>query len=163
MSGRHRGRGRPAPRLPRAVVPLAIVLVLVLALALGLTTLVPTTQARFSATTANANSFAASAVFPNYATTVAGDSPILYHRLNESPSSAATSTAADSSGGGHAAVYNGRTDGPSTWWKFEEGSGTSVIDSAGGLDSGALRNGLPWTASGKYGSAGSFDGVDDSV
>jgi len=45
---------------------------------------------------------------------------------------------------------------------FEEGSGTSAADSSGNNHTGTLVNGPTWTT-GVYGSAVSFDGVDDYV
>ncbi len=48
-----------------------------------------------------------------------------------------------------------------SYWKFEEGSGTTAQDSAGG-NNGTLNNGLVWTA-GQVGGALSFDGVNNYV
>jgi len=48
------------------------------------------------------------------------------------------------------------------YWKFDEGSGTTVADSSGNNNTGTLFNGPIWTT-GKIGSALSFDGVDDYV
>jgi hypothetical protein len=47
------------------------------------------------------------------------------------------------------------------WWKFDEGTGTIVYDSAGG-NNGTLVNGPVWTA-GQIDDALSFDGSDDYV
>ena len=57
-----------------------------------------------------------------------------------------------------AATPAGRT----AFWRFDEGSGTTVRDSSGMNNSGTAQNGMAWT-SGKVGSAGAFDGVDDQV
>ncbi len=48
------------------------------------------------------------------------------------------------------------------YWKFDEGSGTTASDSSGNSNTGTLTNGPAW-ATGKYGSAVQFDGVDDYV
>jgi Concanavalin A-like lectin/glucanases superfamily len=48
------------------------------------------------------------------------------------------------------------------YWKFDEGSGTLATDSSGGGNDGVLVNGTMWTV-GKFGSALSFDGIDDLV
>ena len=45
---------------------------------------------------------------------------------------------------------------------FDQGSGTTVADSSGYANDGTI-SGASWTSSGKYGSALSFDGTDDSV
>lgn len=47
-------------------------------------------------------------------------------------------------------------------WKFDEGSGTSAVDSSGNNNIGTLTNGPTWTT-GKIGGALSFDGTDDYV
>jgi len=52
--------------------------------------------------------------------------------------------------------------GPVGYWKFDEGSGNIAYDSSGNGNHGTLVNGPTWT-SGKFGSALSFDGVDDYV
>jgi ligand-binding sensor domain-containing protein len=46
------------------------------------------------------------------------------------------------------------------WYKFDEGSGTTALDSANGHN--GTVNGATWTA-GKVGGALSFDGVNDYV
>ena len=48
------------------------------------------------------------------------------------------------------------------YWKFDEGSGTSVADSSGNGNTGTLVNGPLWTA-GRVGNALFFDGIDDNV
>jgi len=52
-------------------------------------------------------------------------------------------------------------EGMVSYWKFEEGSGTTALDSVNGND-GTLINGPQWTA-GIVGGALSFDGVDDYI
>lgn len=47
-------------------------------------------------------------------------------------------------------------------WKFDEGSGTSALDSSASGNNGALINGPTWTA-GKIGQGLSFDGFNDYV
>ncbi len=48
------------------------------------------------------------------------------------------------------------------WYKFDEGSGSSVADSSPSANHGSLQNGPGWTT-GKLGSALSFDGINDFV
>jgi len=48
-------------------------------------------------------------------------------------------------------------------WHFDEGSGTTTFDATSNGNDGTLQNGVSWTTLGKYGSALSFDGVDDYV
>ncbi|NIP53351.1 MAG: hypothetical protein GWN67_23055, partial [Phycisphaerae bacterium] len=47
-------------------------------------------------------------------------------------------------------------------WKFDDGSGSSTVDSSGNNNTGTLINGPTWTT-GKINGALSFDGVDDTV
>lgn len=54
------------------------------------------------------------------------------------------------------------TSGLIAHWKFDDGSGTSAIDSSGNSNSGTLTNGPTWAA-GKLGQALNFDGADDYV
>ena len=49
------------------------------------------------------------------------------------------------------------------YWKFDEGSGSSVADSSGGGRTGTFSGGASWTASGKLGSALVFDGSTNGV
>jgi prepilin-type N-terminal cleavage/methylation domain-containing protein len=49
------------------------------------------------------------------------------------------------------------------YWKFDEGSGTTAIDSSGNNNTGTLFNGPTWITAGKVNGALSFDGVDDYV
>jgi len=54
---------------------------------------------------------------------------------------------------------------PSTlmgYWRFDEGSLTTVSDSSGQGNTGTAQNGMGW-ATGHVGSAGSFDGLNDQV
>jgi RHS repeat-associated protein len=48
------------------------------------------------------------------------------------------------------------------WWRFDDGSGTTAVDSSGNGTDGTLQNGPTWTT-GPVGGALSFDGVDDYV
>ena len=48
------------------------------------------------------------------------------------------------------------------WWKFEDGSGVSAVDSSGSGNTGTLANGPTWTT-GKVSKAVSFDGSNDYV
>ena len=58
-----------------------------------------------------------------------GTAPQFWHRGEDAVSSAATPAAADSSGHGLSGGYDGSTDGPSTHWKLDDGSGTTASDS----------------------------------
>ena len=56
------------------------------------------------------------------------------------------------------------TQGLVGWWKFDEGSGTTVTDFSGNNNNGTLVNSPTWTTDSKVGGgAMSFDGVDDYV
>jgi Concanavalin A-like lectin/glucanases superfamily/Chitobiase/beta-hexosaminidase C-terminal domain/Family of unknown function (DUF6298) len=48
------------------------------------------------------------------------------------------------------------------YWKFDEGSGTTVTDSSGNGNKGTLVNGPLWTA-GRVGNALYFDGINDTI
>jgi len=48
------------------------------------------------------------------------------------------------------------------WWRFEEGSGTTVADGSGNGNLGTLENGVTW-GPGQVGTAGVFDGVLDQL
>jgi hypothetical protein len=52
--------------------------------------------------------------------------------------------------------------GPVAHWKLDERTGTSAFDSSGNANTGTLTNGPQW-ATGKFGQALQFDGVDDEV
>jgi len=54
----------------------------------------------------------------------------------------------------------GETSGPIAWWKFDDGSGNTAIDSSGNNQTMSLANGPMWTM-GEIGGALSFDGVND--
>jgi hypothetical protein len=58
--------------------------------------------------------------------------------------------------------YHYNQGGPVAHWKFDEGEGTTAYDSTNNNNDGTLTNGPTWSE-GKYGSAVSFDGVDDYV
>jgi type II secretory pathway component PulJ len=49
------------------------------------------------------------------------------------------------------------------WWKFDDGSGTSAIDSSGNGNNGTLINGPTWAIDGKISGALSFNGVNQYV
>ena len=55
------------------------------------------------------------------------------------------------------------TDGLLGWWKFEEGTGTSVADSSGNGETGTLSQSDHWTTDGYFDNAYDFDGADDWV
>jgi len=52
---------------------------------------------------------------------------------------------------------------PSTWWKFDDGSGTNVSDSSGSGHAGTVSSASAWTTAGKYGGALQFNGSSTSV
>jgi len=58
--------------------------------------------------------------------------------------------------------YHYNHGGPVAHWDMDEGSGSTINDKSGNGNDGTLVNGPTWTQ-GKYGSALSFDGVDDYV
>lgn len=95
-----------------------------------------------------------------YPTMVVNDSPWAYHRLEEARSSALMSTATDTSGNGRAGSYVGRTDGPSTSWDFDEGTGTTAADDSGAVNTGTLGGaGTTWTTSGRFNGAVTLNGT----
>jgi hypothetical protein len=105
-------------------------------------------EAAFSRSTTNSgNTFAASGTFPTYSQAVAASSPYQYYRQDEAPSASATSSAAADASAvvPFAATYNGPTNGPSTWWRFDEGAGSTAADSAGGGVQGTVGSGATWT------------------
>ena len=56
------------------------------------------------------------------------------------------------------------TQGLVGWWKFDEGSGTSVADASGNVNNGTLTNGPTWTTDGKVGGGAlSFNGSTQSI
>jgi len=69
--------------------------------------------------------------------------------------------------------YHYNHGGPVGYWKFDEGSGTTTYDSSGNNNTGVIYSastsciypaaGCPQWVQGKYGSALSFDGVEDYV
>jgi hypothetical protein len=144
--------GRPRPRL-WLVVPVVVLAVIVT---------VPASYSLFSGVTANGTSaFTAAAGFPTYPSSVTGAQ--LYHRGEDTPSAAAGSAAADSSGNSRPGVYTDATNGPALWWPFDDGTGTAAADRSGGANPGTLTNGPTWGTGGPSGSAVSVDGVDDAV
>ena len=92
----------------------------------------------------NGNQFSSAASFPNLPSSVTADGAWAYHREEEAPSSAATLAAADSSGNARPGTFDGTTNGPSTWWKFDENAGTTAGDSSGGANAGTLTNAPAW-------------------
>jgi hypothetical protein len=143
---------RPKPWL---VAPLA---------ALALIAAVPQAIAAFTAVTGNGTSaFSSAASFPTYPAQAVGDGAQFYHRSDDAASFTTGATAADSSGNNRPGAYTGMTDGPSTWYRFDEGSGTVAGDASGAANAGTLVNGPTW-AGGHNGAAGlTFDGTNDHV
>lgn len=58
----------------------------------------------------------------------------------------------------HAQTNNGLVG----WWRFDEGTGTSALDSSGSGNTGTLTAGPTWVV-GKYGDALSFNGTSQYV
>lgn len=99
-----------------------------------------------------------------YPEMVTGDSPWAYHRGDDVVSSAATSTAGDASGNSRPGLYVGRTDGPSTSWRLDDGAGSTAADSSGAVNLGTLAGaGATWSTAGRSGGALSFDGTSGYV
>ncbi|GIH99758.1 LamG domain-containing protein [Planobispora takensis] len=133
------------------------------------------THASFTATAgATSAGDRATASFPTYPTLVSGDGPDLHHRSGEGPSGASASTADDAGAADRPGTYNGPTNGPMTWWQFDESAGATAADSSGGANAGTLMNGTAtasppatgpaWTAPGRRGAGAiSLDGADDVV
>jgi hypothetical protein len=115
----------------------------------------------FTASTTSGSSFAAAATFLSYPASVSGNSPWAYHRDDESPSSAATSAAADNAGV-RPGIYNGITNGPSTYWNFDEGSGTRANDASGAANAGTVGSGATWIKTGRTNGALSLDGTTNA-
>ncbi|GGK24748.1 hypothetical protein GCM10010124_16610 [Pilimelia terevasa] len=146
-------RRRVLTRTPR--VPWLPTLLLGL-LGLGLLVTGTASSALSSNTRADGSTLAAASSF-DYAPAGVSYGPSFYHRADDAQSAAGTSSAADSSGNARTGTYGGRTDGPSTWWKLDEGAGgagTVTADSSGAAAPGTLTGAnAGWNASGKYGSA----------
>jgi hypothetical protein len=122
----------------------------------------PQTLGAFSDSTANgAKDFAAAVSFPTYPAAVGGDGPQFYHRAEDAATASGTGNAADSSGNNRTGTFDGGSDGPRTWWRFNDGSGTTEAD-ARTVNPGTLTNGPAWGgAAAPTGKALWFDGVDD--
>jgi len=117
-------------------------------------------SAAFSKTTSNSSDSLTAHTNFTYAGVVGLASPNLYYQTNDVQSSAATSNMADTSGSTRTGTYNGRTDGPSPWWKFDEGSGSTAADASGSAAPGTLTGaGAGWNATGKYNSAFAVSGT----
>jgi hypothetical protein len=150
-------------RLRNARVPVAVVL-LVLVLGAGAAMDWGTSVAAFVGKTVNpGNAFSAAPTFPTYPASVLADGPSIEHHLDEGPSASQTSAVVDSSGNNLAGSYAGQTNGASTWWTFDETSGTTAADSSGSADPGSLNNGPVWGGAGHIDGELAFDGVDDAV
>ncbi|GGQ73225.1 LamG domain-containing protein [Couchioplanes azureus] len=137
---------------------------LVAALLLVPLTLVGTTHAAFTATTlAGGSTFAAAAAFPSFTQSVTGDAPALFHRQEEAVNANVYGTVADSSGNARTGTNTGATNGPSTVWSFEEGSGSVATDGSGVVNQGTLHGGS-WQKPGRMGTAAvALDGAGDYV
>ncbi|MCU1677573.1 MAG: hypothetical protein JWM93_2331 [Frankiales bacterium] len=134
----------------------AVALALVLAVLVSQSLLVRGVGAAFVAIMkGSASSWAAAASFPSYASTVLADSPSIVYRADDAVSTSTSSSATDSSGNSRTGTYDGPTNGPSQWWRFDQASGTTVVDRSGGGFKGTLSSGVSW-APGKYGSGVNF-------
>ncbi len=141
-------------RRPWILAPLVVV-----ALVVG----VPQAYGAFSGITGGSGTWAAAASFPSYPQSVTGDAAQFQHRSDDAASYDAPATAADSSGNNRPGGYSGPTDGPSTWYKFDDGNGMTAADSSGAANPGTLTNSPTWS-DGHTGTGGlSFDGTDDFV
>jgi hypothetical protein len=135
----------------RAAAALAAVLTVAALTAVG------SAAAWVAAATNSGNQFVTASSFPNYPTSVTNDGAWAYHREEESPSSASTLTAADSSGNSRPGTFSGTTNGPSTWWAFDENTGTTAGDSSGAANPGTLVNSPSWVTA-PVGTGLSFNG-----
>ncbi|HEY0002332.1 MAG TPA: LamG-like jellyroll fold domain-containing protein [Actinoplanes sp.] len=95
----------------------------------------------------------------DYPQTVLDDAPWAYHRLEEAPSTAATSAAADASPNNRPGTYAGTTNGPSLRWSLDEASGAAAADRSGAANPGTKGTGATWTTLGRIGNALSFNGT----
>ena len=157
MMGETAGRSWPGRRLRRPALAAGLAVAALLLLAVPGQAL-----ATFTAlTSSSGNSWAAAATFPTYPQSVANSGSWAYHRGDEAVSTAATSAVADSSGNTRPGTYRSPTDGASTWWRFNEGSGLVAEDSSGAANRGTLENvpGVTWAAGYGGGSAVSFTGA----
>ncbi|GAA2520333.1 LamG domain-containing protein [Pilimelia columellifera] len=116
-----------------------------------------TTYAAFSAITPAGSAVLGAASSFDYDPIVVDAGPQFYLRGDDAQSATSSSAAADTSGNNSPGVYDGRTDGPSTWWKLNEGAGgagTVTADSSGAAAPGTLAGAnAAWSASGKYGAS----------
>jgi hypothetical protein len=120
---------------------------------------IPVSSSLFTANTTNASTLSSAASFPTYPSSVTGNAAQFYHRGDDAVSDATTSTAADSSGNNRPGTYAEPTDGPSTWYQFDDGSGSSAADSSGVANGGTLIGSPTWS-SGHTGTGGlTFNGT----
>jgi hypothetical protein len=124
-----------------------------------------TASSAFVGMTGNTNTFAAAASFPAYPSTVTGDLPSFYHRLDEPVSSGVTPTTPDASVNNRTGNHSGATNGPELWYRFDEGSGTSTADDSGAGNTGTFVSGAAWAGSsgGHPGDAFSGNGSSNAV
>jgi hypothetical protein len=120
------------------------------------------TSASFTGSTAAGSGFAASPTFPSYSASVQGDSPLLYHRMEEP---AGKITAADSSGNGRVGVYGPRFFAGNLGFMLplDDGSGGTARDLSGDATvQDATLSGATWTT-GRSGGALAFDGSSSAA
>ena len=135
---------------------------LVAALGLWAMTLGPAWAAWTAGTNNSGNNFTAAASFPTYPNEVTSNSAWGYYREEEAASAATTSTAADSSGNNRPGTYDGPTNGPTTYWRFDENTGTTAYDSSGTVNIGTLVNAPGWS-SGEVKNAVTLNGTNQYV
>ncbi|MEO8064706.1 MAG: Ig-like domain-containing protein [Pseudomonadota bacterium] len=63
----------------------------------------------------------------------------------------------------HAAPALAQSAGLVAAYSFDEGTGTTAADNSGNGNTGTLVSGATWSTTAKFGSAASFDGVDDRI
>ncbi len=124
--------------------------------------------AAFTATTANTSSFGAAATFRTYPSQVLNNGPLFFHKEEEARTNTTGSTAADASTNAQPGTYSGRLDGPSMWWKLDDGTGSTAADQSGANLPGTL-SGATWTTnastatSGHSGGGVVFNGSGDYI
>jgi signal peptidase I len=148
LGGRHRA---PWLRRPSPAVAASLVLLLLVGVTASGT---PGggAHAAFRAERANGvNEFAADTTFPTYLQAVLADGPLFHHRLDEAPAATATSPIGDVSEPARPGMFAGRTNGPSTHYRYDEGAGSRTRDVSGNANPASLHGGATWSTAGCYG------------
>jgi signal peptidase I len=146
-SGSLAGRSRPPAR---GVAAALVLLVVVGPVAPG--TSGRGAHATFRAETTNGvNEFVAATSFPTYLEAVLAGEPLFLHRLDEAWSTDETSTMTDASAASRSGTFDGRTAGPSTHYRYDDGGGSEVRDASGNANPAALHGGAAWSTAGCFG------------